>query len=632
MPIITLRDLSLSYGTHILLDGVDVNIDKGQRICIIGRNGAGKSSLLKIIASQIHHDGGELVIENGIRIATLAQEVPTGSVGSVIDVVLDGLGDAGKLIKQYEDQLNLVEEDPSEKNLNVLTQIQNEIDVLNAWDIQQRAQEVISKLQLDGTTNFEALSGGLKRRVLLAQALVSKPDVLLLDEPTNHLDIESIKWLETFLPSFTGTILFITHDRSFLKKVATHIMELDRGHISWFEGNYEKFLEFKEEALNAESQQNKLFDKRLAQEEVWIRQGIQARRTRNEGRVRALKAMREERKSRREQQGKAAITASKSERSGKIVFKVRDISFKYDDEFLYQDFSTDIIRGDKIGILGPNGCGKSTLLNAILGKLKPTKGEVIPGASVEVSYFDQLRDQLNESLSIRDNVAEGSDFIEINGNKIHVISYLQKFLFSSERMHTPVSALSGGERNRLLLAKVLSKPSNVLVLDEPTNDLDIETLEILEEMLVEYQGTILLVSHDREFIDNVVTSTIVFEGTGQLQEYIGGYEDWLRQKSVSEKKATASSLKKTSPNKTEKVEPRVGNKLSFKEKKELECLPDKIEKMESSIALLHEEMTSPDFYKLDADEIKVKQEFLAKSEQALALAYEAWDMLEAKDK
>ncbi|MFT6834022.1 MAG: ATP-binding cassette subfamily F protein uup, partial [Francisellaceae bacterium] len=542
-----------------------------------------------------------------------------------------GLGDAGKLLGEYEEMLSQISIDPSEGNLDKLSSIQHKIDTLDAWGLHQQVHEVITKLQLDGAVQFESLSGGLMRRVLLAQSLVSKPDLLLLDEPTNHLDIVSIKWLEEFLPTFKGALLFITHDRSFLKKVATRIIELDRGNIYNFDGDYTKFLAYKEDVLSAEDQQNKLFDKRLAEEEVWIRQGVKARRTRNEGRVRALESMRKERGARRIQQGKVALSASKAERSGKVIFKVDNVSFKYQDKYILKNFTTDIIRGDKIGILGPNGCGKSTLLNTLLGKLKPTKGEVTQGSTIEVAYFDQLRDQLNESLSIRDNIAEGSDFIEINEHKIHVISYLQRFLFGAERMRTPVSALSGGERNRLLLAKVLSRPSNVLILDEPTNDLDLETLDVLEEMLLEYKGTILLVSHDREFIDNVVTSTLVFEGDGQLQEFVGGYEDWLRQRGQMNEPSKSKGNKESAKlvkNPTSSINK---NKLTFKEKKDLEELPSLIESLESKIEKLHLEMSSTEFYQLSANEAKLKQDDLAESEKYLNVCCDKWFKLEEKN-
>ena len=625
MALVTFRNVSLSFGRHPLLDHADFNIERGERVCLIGRNGAGKSSLLKMVQGEILADSGEVIREQGIKIYTLQQEVPSDTSGSVFEVVLSGLGEAGDVVLAYEALLQ--KEDLSDDDFAQMAILQEQIEQLNAWSIQNEAHTVISKLELDGNIDFSSLSGGLKRRVLLAKALVCEPDLLLLDEPTNHLDIEAIQWLEQFLPEYQGSILFISHDRAFLQKIATRIVELDRGKLISFSGTYQNFLVHKENELHAESQQNSLFDKKLAQEEVWIRQGVKARRTRNEGRVRALEKMRNERQARRTQQGSAKIAASSAERSGKRVLKAESISFKYPNEerWIYKNFSTEIWRGDKIGLLGPNGCGKSTLLNALLGKLIPAEGIVELGTNLEIAYFDQLRNQLDDRLSIQDNVAEGSEFIELNGHKKHILSYLQDFLFTPERARTPVSALSGGERNRVLLAKVLSKPSNVLVLDEPTNDLDIETLEILEEMLMNYKGTILLVSHDRAFIDNIVTSTIVFEKSGKLEEYVGGYEDWLRQRVLLD----TGSGKKQKLAKATSTKEKSGQKLSYAQKQQLESLPKEIEVLESEIEQLTVEMSAADFYQQDADTIKTAQIALQSKESKLIEVYELWESLES---
>ncbi len=625
MALVTFRNVSLSFGRHPLLDQTDFNIERGERVCLIGRNGAGKSSLLKMVQGEILADSGEVIREQGIKIYTLQQEVPCDTSGSVFEVVLSGLGEAGEVVLKYETLLQ--KEDLQDDDFEKMGVLQEKIEQLNAWSIQNEAHTVISKLNLDGNMAFSALSGGLKRRVLLAKALVCEPDLLLLDEPTNHLDIEAIQWLEKFLPEYQGSILFISHDRAFLQKIATRIVEIDRGKLISFAGTYQNFLIHKENELHAESQQNALFDKKLALEEVWIRQGVKARRTRNEGRVRSLEKMRNERQARRSQQGSAKIAASSSERSGKRVLEAKNISFKYPNEekWIYKNFSMEIWRGDKIGLLGPNGCGKSTLLNALLGKLRPAEGIVELGTNLEIAYFDQLRNQLDDKLSIQDNVAEGSEFIELNGIKKHILSYLQDFLFTPERARTPVSALSGGERNRVLLAKVLSKPSNVLVLDEPTNDLDIETLEILEAMLMNYKGTILLVSHDRAFIDNIVTSTIVFEKSGKLEEYVGGYEDWLRQRALLD----AGGGKKQKLAKATSTKEKLSQKLSYAQKQQLESLPKEIDVLESEIEQLTVEMSAADFYQQDADTIKTAQVALESKESTLIEIYELWESLES---
>ncbi|WP_150465388.1 ATP-binding cassette domain-containing protein [Francisella sp. SYW-2] len=578
MQLISLKNVSLNFGTQIVLDKVNLEVTKGQRICLIGRNGTGKSSLLKIIEGNVIPDGGEIIVHNNAIVASMIQEVPSDIRGSVSEVILQGLGELGEHLIAYQQTLVLDPESTKLENLH------SYIDEKHGWSYLNDVEVLASKLNLDSAASFKDLSGGMKRRVILARALIKKPDLLLLDEPTNHLDIDSISWLEEFLASFTGAILFITHDRKFLNNVAKSIIELDRGHLYSFDGNYTRFLEKKEQILDAQEKANSEFDKKLAQEEAWIRQGIKARRTRNEGRVRALEQMRRDRQQRRESIGKADIKVAQANKSSKKVIQADNIGFEYEGDFLFKDFSTEIQKGDKIAIIGQNGCGKTTLLNSLLGLDKPTQGTVTLADNIKIAYFDQLRDQLDESLSIIDNVKEGSDFINIDGKETHVITYLQKFLFTPERLHSPITHLSGGEKNRLLLAKILSKPSNVIILDEPTNDLDIETLEILEEMLISYQGTVIIVSHDREFINNVATSTIVFEN-GNLQEYIGGYDSW-----VAQRKQLVQPVKETNKALQSK------NKLTYEQKKQLRNLPSQIEKLEANIALIQQEMGELDFY------------------------------------
>ncbi|QIW10656.1 ATP-binding cassette domain-containing protein [Francisella sp. LA112445] len=608
MQLISLKNISLNFGTHIVLDQVDLDISKGQRVCLIGRNGTGKSSLLKVIEGKVIPDDGEVIVHNNAKVASMIQEVPSDISGSISDVILQGLGELGKKLISYQ---NVLEHDPQSAELESLHKY---IDENHGWSYLNDVEVLASKLSLDSKAQFKDLSGGMKRRVILARALINRPDLLLLDEPTNHLDIDSIKWLEEFLANFSGAILFITHDRKFLNNVAKSIIELDRGHLYSFDGNYTKFLEKKEQILDAQEKANSEFDKKLAQEEAWIRQGIKARRTRNEGRVRALEQMRRERKQRREGVGRADIKVAQAEKSSKKVIQANNIGFEYQGSYLFKDFSTEIHKSDKIAIIGQNGCGKTTLLNCLLGIEKPTQGNVVLADNIKIAYFDQLRDQLDESLSIIDNVKEGSDFLNINGKETHVITYLQKFLFTPERLHSPITHLSGGEKNRLLLAKILSKPSNVIVLDEPTNDLDIETLEILEEMLINYQGTIILVSHDREFINNVATSSIVFE-QGHLNEYVGGYDDWIsQQKQVEQVKA---------PKKVD--EPK--NKLTYEQRKQLRNLPNQIEKLENNISKIEAQMGELDFYQQAQQEITKTQNQLDQLNQELEEKYALWEEL-----
>ncbi|GLQ50731.1 ABC transporter ATP-binding protein [Dyella flava] len=559
-------------------------------------------------------------------VARMAQEVPQATSGSVFDVVADGLGDLGHLLARYHHLL-------AEGDLEALGDVQDQIEAQHGWDLDRRVSDVLTKLELPADTDFAALSGGMKRRVLLAQALVRKPDVLLLDEPTNHLDIEAIGWLEGFLKQFEGSIVFVTHDRSFLRALATRIVEIDRGQLTSWPGDYDNYLRRREERLHAEAQANALFDKKLAQEEVWIRQGIKARRTRNEGRVRALKALRRERAERRELSGSAKMSLANAQASGKKVIELQQVHQAYDGRVLMDALNTTIMRGDRVGIIGPNGAGKSTLLKILLGDLKPQRGEVTLGTGLQIAYFDQHRAQLNDALNALDNVAEGREYIELNGQRKHIIGYLQDFLFSPERARAPITRLSGGERNRLLLAKLFAQPSNLLVMDEPTNDLDVETLELLEELLTEYKGTLLLVSHDREFLDNVVSSTLVLEGDGTVGEYVGGYSDWLRQKAAG-RRPGENTLAATAPaQKVEAPAPAADSdkpkrKLSYKDARELEQLPARIEQLEADVAARADAMNDPSFYQQDNAAIQRANEALAKVQADLDTAYARWAELE----
>lgn len=619
MSLIQLQGVDFSIGGPLLLQHVDLSIETNERVCIVGRNGEGKSTLMKLIAGELHADDGEVRVQNGVVVARMAQEVPHGTEGSVFDVVAEGLGDLGRLLARYHHLLE-------EGDFDALGDVQHQIEAQHGWDLDRRVGDVISQLELPGETDFAALSGGMKRRVLLAQALVRKPDVLLLDEPTNHLDIEAIGWLETFLKQFAGSIIFVTHDRSFLRALATRIVEIDRGSLTDWPGDYDNYLRRREERLHAESQANALFDKKLAQEEVWIRQGIKARRTRNEGRVRALKALRNERSERRNLNGNVRMNAANAQASGKKVIDLKNVHQAYDGRVLIEDLSTTILRGDRIGIIGPNGAGKSTLLKIMLGELQPLRGTAELGTSIQIAYFDQHRLQLNDSLNALDNVAEGREYIELNGQRKHIIGYLQDFLFSPERARAPITRLSGGERNRLLLAKLFAQPSNLLVMDEPTNDLDVETLELLEELLTDYQGTLLLVSHDRAFLDNVVSSTLVLEGEGQIGEYVGGYTDWLRQRPAPRNAPSAGKTSAAAPVAPAPAAPKV--KRSFKEQRELEQLPKQIEQLETAIAAHGEAMNDPAFFKQDAATITRANEAVAALQAELDAAYARWSELD----
>lgn len=628
MALLQLKQLTVSFGGPNLLDKIDFQIDKGERICLVGRNGAGKSTLMKVIAGDVLPDSGEMAGLSSLKIARLEQEVPAGTKGSVFDVVAAGLGEIAPLLVNYHHIVQQLQHDSSEAILAKLEKAQHQLEAADGWSLEQQVETVISKLSLNADAEFASLSGGMKRRVLLAQALVKGPDILLLDEPTNHLDIASITWLEGFLKSYGGTLLFITHDRSFLQALATRIVMLDRGQLASYPGDYRNFLNKREAMLAAEAEQQAQFDKKLAQEEVWIRQGIKARRTRNEGRVRALEKLRKERSQRRELQGNVSMQLQEAERSGKLVVEVENITQAYDGRTLFKDFSTLIQRGDRIGIIGPNGCGKSTLLSVLLGRQQPQSGTVKAGTNLQIAYFDQLRSQLDEQANVVDNVGQGRDFVEINGSRKHIIGYLQDFLFTPERARTPVKALSGGERNRLLLAKLFTQPANLLVMDEPTNDLDAETLELLEDLLAGFNGTLLLVSHDRSFLNNVVTSCIVFDVDGEVREYVGGYDDWLQQRQSSLQKSSAKTNANAAPQPAKN--PKKKSSLTYQEQLDLKALPLQIEKLEQQQAALTAKMSEADFYQQAAEKITEAQQQLAAIEAEMEATFDKWAALEAK--
>ncbi len=599
MPLITVENVTIRFRGPALLDEVTCVIEKGQKIGLLGRNGAGKTTLLKLLSGQQDPDSGKIIVAPNVRVRQLSQHVPTDETGTVEEIVQ----------RAFDPEFS------GEK-----------IDI-EEWEAHTKTAQIMSRMELDPESRFEMLSAGMKRRVLLAQAIVSEPEVLLLDEPTNHLDIPSIKWLEEFLREYSATLLFVTHDRAFLQKLANRILEIDRGRIFDWSCDYKTFLKRKQDAIEAEEKQNALFDKKLAEEEVWIRKGIKARRTRNEGRVRALKAMREQRSERRSQVGTSNLKIQQGQRSGNLTIELKEVSFGYDDKPIFENFSTTILRGDKVGIIGRNGIGKSTILKVMLGELEPTSGTVKRGTNLEIAYFDQLKSQLDPELSVIDNVGEGSDRLLINGTPTHILGYLADFLFEPQRARTEVKFLSGGERNRILLAKLFSKPANVIVMDEPTNDLDTETLELLESKLVQFDGTVLIVSHDREFLNNVVSSSIVFEDGG-LKEYVGGYDEWVRQSKTAESKDAAPSKKKRIDS-TKPADSSKPRRLSYKEKRELESLPEKIEFLEKQIASLHEAMAEPDFYKQDSGEIAKVQKDATDFQAELEKKFERWTELEA---
>ena len=623
MPLLKLDNASLHYGTQVLLDEVELSITRGDKLGLLGRNGAGKTTLLKILAGEQALDSGERWLRPGTKLARLEQTLPQADELSVYDVVAGGLEEAGELLAQYH---HLIQGD----DMDALARVQHKLEAVDGWNLQQKVETTLSQLQLPADARMKALSGGWRRRVALARALVSEPDILLLDEPTNHLDIPAIAWLEEQLRNYRGSLILITHDRRFLQNVVNCIAELDRGHLSLWRGDYRGFLRHREQELAAEERANELFDKKLAQEEVWIRQGIKARRTRNEGRVRALKAMRDERSQRRERQGKADFGVEEASRSGKIVAELKGVSHAFGDKVILRNFSTIIQRGDRIGIVGPNGAGKSTLVKTLLGELTPDTGSVKLGSKLEIAYSDQLRDHLDPEKNLIDNVCGGQDFVEINGKRRHAISYLGDFLFSPERVRTPVKALSGGEQNRAILARLFSKPANMLVLDEPTNDLDIETLELLEEILLSFEGTVLLVSHDREFMDNVVTSLLVLKGDGEVEEQSGGYSDWEARGGRLEESTKPPTPEAASPTPAiaESHPPERKRKLSYKDQRELDALPEKIESLESQQAELEQQMADPGFYQQEHTAVQAVLDKVARIEQEMEQALERWTELE----
>ncbi|EJE8514738.1 ABC transporter ATP-binding protein [Vibrio parahaemolyticus] len=634
MALLTIHNAQLAFGDHPLLDRAEFALQENERVCLVGRNGAGKSTLMKVLAGDILLDDGKIQITQDVVVSRLEQDPPRNQEGTVYEYVSGGLAEIGEQLKIYHDLLDLVAQDPSEKNINRLAKIQEQLDHSNAWRFDDRVKNVLSALKLSPDTLLRDLSGGWQRKAALARALVCDPDVLLLDEPTNHLDVTTIEWLENFLKDFKGSIIFISHDRAFIKSMATRIVDLDRGQLSSFPGDYDNYLLEKEEMLRVEEMQNAEFDKKLAQEEVWIRQGIKARRTRNEGRVRALKKLREERRDRREVQGKVNLNIDDASRSGKIVFEAENVSFAYDGKQIVDNFSFNIMRGDRIALIGPNGCGKSTVLKLLLGQLEAQSGRLHCGTKLEVAYFDQYREILDPEKTVIDNLADGKQEVMVGGRQRHALSYLQDFLFAPKRARTPVKALSGGEKNRLLLARILLKPNNLLILDEPTNDLDIETLELLEEMLANYQGTLLLVSHDREFVDNTVTTSWIFEGDGVIEEFVGGYHDAKQQRD----QALAVRFSTEKPAKKEKVveetpkttQPKNNSKkLSYKLQRELEALPAKLEQLESDIETLQEQVNDPEFFAKSVEQTQPVLEQLAALEQELEIAFERWEELEA---
>jgi len=641
MPLLRLDKASLNFGTHVLLDEVDFEIKRGARIGLLGRNGAGKTTLMKVIEGIMGLDGGERWLRPGVKVAWLEQNLPDADEQTVYDLVADGLAEVGELLKQYHHLTSNYED----ADMAQLERVQSALEAKDGWSLSQKVDTVISQLDLPADKLMKELSGGWRKRVALARALVREPELLLLDEPTNHLDIPAIEWLEKQLQDYHGALMLITHDRSFLQNVANKIVELDRGHLYQFEGTFERFLRYRAEQLAAEETANKLFDKKLAEEEVWIRQGIKARRTRNEGRVRALEAMRKERGERRVQQGKANFQVSSAERSGKIVAELTEITQRFGDKLVINKLSTTVMRGDRIGLVGANGAGKSTLLKILLGQLEPTEGKVKLGTKLEVAYFDQLREHLDLEKNLIDNVCGGQEYIEIGGKRKHAISYLSDFLFTPDRIRTPAKALSGGEQNRAILAKVFSRPANILVLDEPTNDLDIETLELLEDLLLGFDGTVLLVSHDRKFMDNVVTSIMVFEEDSNVREYVGGYSDWVRHggnlsdfaapqagpaKSVATQSIEGSAPAASSQPAGDRGAPGPApkKKLSYGEKRALEAALKRIDELEAQQAHLEALISDPTFYEGESSQVNETLKEVASVAEALAQAYADWEALE----
>ncbi len=633
MPLIRLANLSIAYGTHALLNKENFQLDMGERVGLLGRNGEGKSTLMKIIAGNIRPDGGEVWRQPELKVAWLEQAPELQDGDTIYDAVASGLGDLGAVIARYH-ALSLTMDYHDPKALHELGELQHKLEAMHGWHFNTKIESTLSKLALNPDLKISDLSGGWKRRVALARALVIEPHVLLLDEPTNHLDFESITWLEEQLLNFDGAVLFVTHDRAFLQKLATRIIDLDRGNLVSWQGTYDYYLRRKAAALEDEANQNAEFDKKLAQEEVWIRQGVKARRTRNEGRVRALEKLRKERAQRRIQQGTSKLSLASSDASGKKVIELDEVCFGYADRTIIDRFSTLIQRGDKIGLIGANGAGKTTLLKLLLKQLEPNTGTVEHGTRLEIAYFDQLRDQLDPDMTVADTVADGNDYVELAGNRRHVMSYLADFLFAPARARSPVKSLSGGEKNRLLLARLFTKPANLLVMDEPTNDLDLETLELLEEKLVDYNGTLLLVSHDRAFLDNVVTSVFVLDGSGGVDEFVGGYSDWLIQSQANAKtelanKNSDNKKKQTLASENQNTSTPAKKKLSFKEQQELNNLPELISQLEAQQVELNRQISDADFYKNDQAIIAKTLAELQAIDTKLEQVYQRWDELES---
>ena len=632
MDLIRISKAQLAYGTHPLLDNADAVIESGERVCIVGRNGAGKSTLLKVLDGQVILDDGEINQVGSLKISRLEQDPPKGASGTVFDYVAQGMPEIANLLIDFHHVSTQLQTDCTDQLLNKLERLSNKLEAADGWRFDSRIQLVLTQLELTPDAKLESLSGGWLRKVALARALVSEPDLLLLDEPTNHLDMTSVMWLEQFLKEFKGGIVFISHDRAFIRAVATRILDLDRGKLISYPGDYATYLEQKAHDLKVEETQNALFDKRLAEEEAWIRQGVKARRTRNEGRVRELKQLRNERKQRVDQVGKTDFNIETADRSGKLVFEAKHLNHAFKDKVIADDFSTLVMRGDRIGLVGPNGIGKTTLLKLLFGDLKADSGEIKQGVNLEFAYFDQYREKLDEEATVQDNVAEGKQEVMMGGRSRHVLGYLQDFLFPPARARTPVKALSGGEKNRLLLAKLFLKPSNILVLDEPTNDLDIETLELLEDIINQYQGTVLIVSHDREFIDNTCSSVWAFEGNGKVTDIVGGYSDYeaytnyLAEQQKQQQQQPVKKVEKTEP--TPVKSNNKANKLSYKLKLELEQLPNKMEQLEADLEKQQERVSHEDFFKQDSDVTAKELNHLAQLESDLEAAFERWEELE----
>jgi ATP-binding cassette subfamily F protein uup len=630
LSLLQLKNASVIFGHPPVLSGVEMVIHNGERVCLVGRNGCGKSTLLKIISGELTLDDGQRLVGSQVKISLLPQDPPATVDSTLFDYVAEGMAEVGELLKAYFHQTHVIATDYSEAQLNKLENLQQQLDHHNAWQFEQRIMQVLTQLNLDPDQQLSTLSGGWRRKAALARALANQPDILLLDEPTNHLDIEMIKWLENTVLDYQGAVVFVSHDRAFIRNVATRIIDLDRGQLVSYPGNYQEYLAKKAHDMEVEETQNALFDKRLSQEETWIRQGVKARRTRNEGRVRALEALRNERSERRNVQGRAVVTVGKTQNSGKIIFEAEHLNYQIDDNIIVKNLDLSIFRGDKIALIGPNGCGKSTLIKLLLEQVEPSSGTVHCGTKLELAYFDQHRSQLDVNQKVVDAIADGKREVTINGQSKHVISYLQDYLFTPERINAPVSSLSGGEKNRLLLAKLMLKPNNLLILDEPTNDLDVETLELLEDILGNYKGTLILVSHDREFVDNVITSSLYFQGEGVVKEFVGGYADiyqWYDEQALQTNSKAETSNRSNSPKAT--VAQKKTNKLTYKHQIELEKLPAILETLESQIKKIQTDINNPEFFKQDSLTSSQTVETLAQAEKQLSEAYDRWNELEA---